>query len=118
MLSNPNAYVILLLGGIFALTGAILYFFPPKKINGSYGYRTFASMRSQAAWDFAQGYSSRCLGLLGLSLVFFGSLIEWGAFLRKPSLVISLGIPIGALLGTVVHIERKLVRYFPKKPKS
>lgn len=32
---------------------------PPKSINGGYGYRSARSMKSQAAWDFAQAYSGR-----------------------------------------------------------
>lgn len=30
------------------------YKFPPKKINGVYGYRTSSSMKSQQNWDYAQ----------------------------------------------------------------
>lgn len=32
---------------------------PPKTINSGFGYRSARSMRSQAAWDFAQVYSGR-----------------------------------------------------------
>lgn len=32
---------------------------PPKEINSGYDYRTRRSSQSQAAWDFAQGYSGQ-----------------------------------------------------------
>ncbi|MEL1246033.1 SdpI family protein [Flavobacterium sp. DGU11] len=47
-----------LCGIIFLIVAAITYYFPPKKINAFYGYRTASSMRSQERWDFAQRFSS------------------------------------------------------------
>lgn len=45
-------------GVIFLVVGTLFYFFPPKKINHIYGYRTSTSMKSQERWDFAQKYSA------------------------------------------------------------
>lgn len=46
-----------LLGGLaFAGMGLVMYYYPPRKINGLYGYRTGSSMKSQERWDFAQRY--------------------------------------------------------------
>lgn len=62
---------------IIAITGLYLKVNPPKKINRMIGYRTKRSMDSQAAWDFAQVYSSGLLltwslaGMVGLALQLF-----------------------------------------------
>jgi uncharacterized membrane protein len=39
---------------VFSAGGLILYLFPPKKINGIYGYRTPRSMKNQSNWNYAQ----------------------------------------------------------------
>jgi len=55
-----------LCGLIFILTGIITYFFPPKKINSLYGYRTSRSMLNQKNWTFAQTYSSVQMIYIGI----------------------------------------------------
>lgn len=47
-----------LIGAIFIPVAAIMYLYPPGKINYLYGYRTKSSMQSQERWDFAQKFSS------------------------------------------------------------
>ena len=58
----------LITGSIFCVTGIIMYFFPPKKINALYGYRTKNSMKNQEQWDFSQIYSAKLLIVLGALL--------------------------------------------------
>jgi len=60
---NPT---LCLSGMIFLIFGAIMYFFPPKKINGWYGYRTRGSMKNQKNWDFAQKYGAKVMMFFGL----------------------------------------------------
>ncbi|MCO6464950.1 MAG: SdpI family protein [Saprospiraceae bacterium] len=55
----------LLVGGIFALAGAIQYNFPPKKINQIYGYRTRSSMKNIQNWHFAQLESAKYMMMGG-----------------------------------------------------
>lgn len=55
---NDSLEMPLFIGILFLLFGVTLYFFPPKKINIIYGYRTSKSMNSQDSWNFAQNYSS------------------------------------------------------------
>jgi uncharacterized membrane protein len=43
----------------FLIGGGLMLFFPPKNINGIYGYRTTRSMKNQKNWEFAQKYSAR-----------------------------------------------------------
>lgn len=45
-------------GIVFIPAGIILYFFPPKKINYLYGYRTKSSMKSHERWTFAQKFAA------------------------------------------------------------
>ena len=58
--------IILLIGLIFTIMGYIFGKFPPKKINPIYGYRSRRSMRTQAAWDAAQIFSSRQMRNAGM----------------------------------------------------
>ncbi len=63
--------IILLIGLVFTIIGHIFLKRPPKKINPHYGYRSSRSMKSQASWDKAQGFSAnitRNAGLLIMAL--------------------------------------------------
>ena len=55
-----NALILLVVGIVFRM-------YPPKKINGLYGYRTTRSRKSQEAWDFAQRYSAKLITMFGLA---------------------------------------------------
>ena len=59
-------------GLVFLAAGLIQRFFPPKKINSFYGYRTTNSMKSQPRWEFAQQYSSGLMMLAGFFLLLQG----------------------------------------------
>ncbi|WP_417200309.1 SdpI family protein [Bizionia sp.] len=99
-------------GLIFVVVGIIMYKFPPKKINGIYGYRTSNSMKSQERWDFAQIYSAKQMmkygGLLSLSGII--------GLLFQPSENISTGLGLGLMISMVVllliRVERKLKNKF------
>jgi len=47
-----------LLGLILLIAGLIQQKYPPKKINGLYGYRTIRSKSSQRNWDEGNRYSA------------------------------------------------------------
>ena len=49
------------------VVGIVFWKYPPKKINGLYGYRTTRSRKSQEAWDFAQRYSAKLLTIFGFA---------------------------------------------------
>lgn len=49
---NPYIYV-LAVNGVLFFFSIIFYFFPPKKINSLYGYRTPKSMMNQEIWNYA-----------------------------------------------------------------
>lgn len=53
------------------ITFVLLNFFPPKRINSLYGYRTAKSMKNQNNWNFAQKYSSQLTIKFTTSLLVF-----------------------------------------------
>ncbi|GAA4092173.1 SdpI family protein [Mucilaginibacter panaciglaebae] len=53
--------------GIFIYAaGVIMQRFPPKSINGFYGYRTLSSMKNQHTWDVANRYAARLMAGVGI----------------------------------------------------
>lgn len=62
-ISNP---MLLGVGIIYMIMGFIMYKFPPKKINGLYGYRTASSMQNQEKWNLAQKYGATTMFKVGI----------------------------------------------------
>ena len=62
---------------ILTLVGVVFWAWPPKKINEIYGYRTTRSMKSQAAWDFAQKYSAKLMTAFGIVLLAVSAGARW-----------------------------------------
>ncbi|WP_116790182.1 SdpI family protein [Flavobacterium psychrotrophum] len=82
----------LLCGLVFFIMGGIMYKWPPKNINGLYGYRTGSSMQSQERWEFAQRFSAI-------------QMIKAGGALMLVSLILALlqvGIEVITTIGTVL----------------
>ncbi|MGM1046159.1 SdpI/YhfL protein family protein [Paenibacillus uliginis N3/975] len=57
------------LGAILFITGAVLFIFPPKKINGFYGYRTYSSMKNEWSWKTANRFCSQLMMIFGIILL-------------------------------------------------
>lgn len=93
--------MLLLVGIIFILAGAIMYVFPPKKINGLYGYRTASSMQNQQKWDFAQTYSAKIMMLTGLIFTLIS--LSKGLFKTNETTDVALGMGV-MIIGTVIMI--------------
>lgn len=74
-----HAMSILIIGVLFIIAGLYLNFFPPKKINFFFGYRTPTAKSSQEHWDFAQKYSGKLAWRVGLFIILFG-IIVWQLF--------------------------------------
>ncbi|MEY4930338.1 MAG: hypothetical protein RI909_1062, partial [Bacteroidota bacterium] len=94
-----------LTGPVFMVMGVIMKKFPPKKINGFYGYRTSSSMKTQDRWDSAQNYSANEMIKLGFLLLMtsvaglalnFDELIE---------IVLGLGLMIVMVVLLIVRTE-------------
>lgn len=84
----------LLCGVVFFIMGGIMHKWPPKNINGLYGYRTGSSMQSQERWEFAQRFSAL-------------QMIKAGGVLMFVSLIMALlqmGIEVITTVGTVLLV--------------
>ena len=55
---NPIYYVLSINGALF-LFSIIFHFFPPKKINAIYGYRTNKTMKNDTVWQFANTFFTK-----------------------------------------------------------
>ena len=61
---------VLSVNGLMFLISLIFYFFPPKKINSLYGYRTHRTMQNKDIWDFANSlFTQTLLKYAGISFV-------------------------------------------------
>lgn len=69
---NPLSLITLLAGFVFTLCGIIFRFFPPRKINRLYGYRTHAAMRNEETWRLANRFAAGLMVQLGLLLAGVG----------------------------------------------
>lgn len=69
-MGHPEFIVINHLSGVLLFVVSFIFIkFPPKKINGLYGYRTLSSMKDQASWDLAQKISSNYLFKGSMALI-------------------------------------------------
>jgi len=109
---NILFFMPLLVGSIFSITGIIMFKFPPKKINGLYGYRTKLSMKNKEYWDFAQIYSSKLMILCGIILILFlliGVVIQVS---EKTGVLISAIAIITAVVFLIIKTERTIKKQF------
>ncbi len=108
-LENPFFLTLVLSGVSFIVSGIIMLKYPPKKINGFYGYRTSKSMKNQKAWDFSQLYASELMVKYGiimclLSLFGFFNIITISVF----NMFFSIGILIVLCVLLIVQTELAL----------
>jgi uncharacterized membrane protein len=101
-----------LLMGPLLLTGAIYFrtHLPPD-VNGAYGHRTPASMRSPGAWDAAQRFSADAMIVAAVITLAYQAV---SCFTMKPaiSLATSVIVLIVLLLAGIVATELYLARHF------
>lgn len=84
--------------------------FQPKEINGLIGYRTARSMRSQAAWDFANHYSAQFLFRCSLAMFLF-QFVLYPVFEAETALLCLIVLWIACLFFTILRTERMLKRH-------
>lgn len=102
-------------GGIFVLAGIITWYFPPKKINSLYGYRTANSMKSQERWEFAQKYSSVeiiKLGAIFMATALLSFVVKFDPFVET---CIGLGVMIFVVVVLLVRTEKAIKQQFENK---
>lgn len=67
---NNTITYILTTNGLLFLLSIIFYFFPAKKINQLYGYRTHKASQNQKIWEFANAvFNKNLLIYAAISLV-------------------------------------------------
>lgn len=110
---NVIFIILTIVGVTFLVISIFLMKFPPKKINGLYGYRTTRSMQSIEAWHFSQSYSSKIMVVigagytaLGVSSLFFPKLDD------MLSALISIVIVLGGVFVMFYRTERQLAKKF------
>lgn len=99
-------------GIIFILIGFLMLKFPPKKINGLYGYRTSSAMKNQEIWNFSQKYASIEMIKLGTFLTLssiIGLLFEPDG---KIGMSIGLGLMILMVLFLLIRVEKAIKNKF------
>jgi len=99
-------------GGIILAVGLIYKFFPPKKINNWYGYRTARSMNSQEVWEYANKLGPNLIFAGGFLSILVGSIT---AYIQpeKANTAALVAMFVGAI-GGIVWIEGKLNKKFGK----
>ncbi|WP_420378399.1 SdpI family protein [Gilvibacter sp.] len=98
--------------GVMILLAWLFYKYPPKTINSLYGYRTPNSMKSQAAWDFANRYSS----LMMIKITMYSFALPFLCYLFYPHLNILITL-VGhstLLILILFFTERELKSRFDK----
>lgn len=58
---NDTITYILTTNGLLFFLSVIFYFFPPKKVNRYYGYRTHKASQNQEIWQFANSIFNKNL---------------------------------------------------------
>ena len=112
---NAILLIPILTGTIFIIIGLIMLKFPPKKINGLYGYRTSSSMKDQERWDFAQNYSAKEIIKLG-GLLMLSSLIGlFYKFKESIAIILGVGLLITMVVILLIRVERAIKKNFENK---
>jgi uncharacterized membrane protein len=91
----------------FSIAGLVLYLFPPKKINGIYGYRTPRSIKNQSNWDYAQKLGGKFMLIFGF--VIFLIQITVGYFVSGYTRDQSIVLPIQGTILVILPIIMLLV---------
>lgn len=101
-------YLTLFNGIIFLITRLLTKAFPPKKINGIYGYRTRQSIKSQKHWDFAQKHSTGIMIRGARILLIIGLLFPFLEIDHVLGTWIQIAILFAFLAYLIYHTEREL----------
>ena len=102
---------VLSVNGLLFIMSIVFYFFPPKKINYIYGYRTNRTMLNDDIWNFAN--SLFCVTLLkysGITLLVMILMI----FINEPlmSSWLPMAFMIFTLLIAIISVEKKINEEF------
>jgi uncharacterized membrane protein len=109
---NPYVYV-LSVNGVLLLLSLIVFFFPPKKINSLYGYRTYRSMKNEDVWNFAnQQFNAAFVryASIGFVAAIILASIGSGKNTWQPMIIV-----VFSILATIMKTEQSLNANFDKE---
>ncbi len=112
---NPLFLIPVICGPIYILTGWLMLKYPPKEINGLYGYRTNSSMKSKERWEFAQKFGANQLIKWGAIMFVSSGLGLFFQFTEMISLILALGILVILSIFPIVITERAIKDKFEGK---
>lgn len=116
-LDSPLFIINCLTGTLMIIVGLISRYFPPKKINSLYGYRTSRSMKNDRNWQFAQTYSTKILMLssfIYLLIGLIGLVIE-----IKETIATTISIAtLVACLGLTIYKTEQALKQFEKNEEN
>ncbi|MGG8497693.1 SdpI family protein [Tenacibaculum sp. TC6] len=105
-------YYVLSINGLLFIFSIIFYFFPPKKINSIYGYRTPKTMKNETIWHFANRFFTKqfiiysAISLVAaLILVFISKKISW-----QPMAIMLLSLAV-----SVIKTEQEISKNFDEE---
>lgn len=108
-------FILLLVGIIYVIAAFITSFFPPKKINYWYGYRTNNSMKSQQHWNFAQRKSNKEMLLAGILMIIFSTLSFFIPLSENQNLIFGIMIIITLTVIMMYRTEKSIQKKFNQK---
>lgn len=110
---NPFVYV-LSINGLLFLLSIVFYFFPPKKINALYGYRTQKAILNEDIWQFANSFFTKQFVkfsaisfAFAMFLVYLKPLISW-----QPMALMILSLAV-----SVIKTEQAISKKFDEEGK-
>lgn len=105
-------YYVLSINGLLFVFSVFFYFFPPKKINSIYGYRTPKTMKNETIWYFANRFFTKqfiiysAISLVAaLILVFISNEISW-----QPMAIMLLSLAV-----SVIKTEQEISKNFDEE---
>ncbi|MFD2147729.1 SdpI family protein [Mucilaginibacter antarcticus] len=109
-----------LTGIILLILGLVMSRFPPKQINGYYGYRMPSFMKNQQTWDEANRYSATYMVKAGLVTTIIGIVIAGLLATMQTTDDIRAGLSIGSMtvsgllpaVFVIVATEKHLTKIF------
>jgi uncharacterized membrane protein len=111
---NFFSNVPLLAGTALLLSASLMLVFPPRNVNGLYGYRTPGSMKTPERWKFAQKFAAQRMLESATMLLLTGLICHFASWPAKTvSWIAFVEIPI-AIIYLIWRTETALKRNFPK----
>jgi len=101
-------------GVVILLAGLAMKYYPPKTINGMYGYRTPRSMLNQRNWDEGNKYAANLMIKLSAAAIVVGVLLV--LFLPAKLVFISAAVTVVSLIALVITLLTATERHLKNLP--